>query len=560
MLVSAVYYGSFYNYGISLYDEGHLVNLSERVLEGQTYYRDWWTIYAPGRFFLFAALFKTFGVSLLVTRVFWLVLRVVTVGIYYLVARRVIGVKYSLIASMVILLVPGNWHATFITFLPLLFLLSIFEHLRTGSMRWIAYSGVVTGVALFVRQDTGVYIFIAGMALLPVIVYSGAGGFNSRFAKVILQSLPLYIVFSLSGLLLYWLVSGPYLGDVLYGLFVKPMAFAQSVSIPFNKVSLAGGTVGIFSLRNLEGMFFYVPPVACAGTLLVLVRMYSRAGLDRYWIGVLAVMLVGIANLNHYLWQSNTGHLLKSSAISYILVAFLLERYNMRSRCRSVAGYTVNAAAVAVVLAFVALFVLSPAFNTGAIGRRMANTRLLKYDRARVYLPEGLCLQVEGVVDYLAAKNTGDTKVLVLTHDSMLRFLAGMGNPTRYEYFEPGMLDMYDQKNTYRDALDADYIVYYEPNTLLGYPRQEKNRFSVFCGYLYENLLPNFEYDTTVGEYQVLRRSGGRHADTLHFIGGYDSYLYGNYVEAAREFMAVPPGSASYNQAQYYLGIIKGRQ
>src|SRR4029434_508065 len=45
---------------------GKIVVGAERILEGEIPYRDFWTMYAPGQFYLLALMFKIFGTHLLV--------------------------------------------------------------------------------------------------------------------------------------------------------------------------------------------------------------------------------------------------------------------------------------------------------------------------------------------------------------------------------------------------------------------------------------------------------------------------------------------------------------
>jgi len=52
----------------NVYDEGLIVFGAQRVLEGDIPYRDFWTLYAPGQFYAVAGLFKLFGSSVLVER------------------------------------------------------------------------------------------------------------------------------------------------------------------------------------------------------------------------------------------------------------------------------------------------------------------------------------------------------------------------------------------------------------------------------------------------------------------------------------------------------------
>jgi hypothetical protein len=46
---------------LNLYDEGLVVYGAARVMRGEVPYRDFWSMYGPGQFYLIAGLFKIFG-------------------------------------------------------------------------------------------------------------------------------------------------------------------------------------------------------------------------------------------------------------------------------------------------------------------------------------------------------------------------------------------------------------------------------------------------------------------------------------------------------------------
>ena len=57
------------DYGLNIYDEAIGLFGAERVSEGDMPYRDFWTIYAPGHFYLLSALMNLFGWTVLSERI-----------------------------------------------------------------------------------------------------------------------------------------------------------------------------------------------------------------------------------------------------------------------------------------------------------------------------------------------------------------------------------------------------------------------------------------------------------------------------------------------------------
>jgi len=73
--IGVLYYFPLIRWPVGEYDEGLMVSGAARVLDGAIPYRDFWTIYAPGQFYALAGVFKLFGVSLLASRIYEVLLR-----------------------------------------------------------------------------------------------------------------------------------------------------------------------------------------------------------------------------------------------------------------------------------------------------------------------------------------------------------------------------------------------------------------------------------------------------------------------------------------------------
>src|SRR5690349_8050457 len=66
------------------YDEGILLQGAVRILQGQVPYRDFFSFYTPGGYYLYAALFKVFGTSIVVARATLIAYAVVFAAATYL--------------------------------------------------------------------------------------------------------------------------------------------------------------------------------------------------------------------------------------------------------------------------------------------------------------------------------------------------------------------------------------------------------------------------------------------------------------------------------------------
>lgn len=156
----------------NIYDEGLVLHNASRILSGEAPYRDFWTLYAPGYFYVLAGLFKIFGETILIARVFDVLVRFLVTLVVYWFARRMVSWWVALIpyaftslwlASIRFYVYPvfpalGAIFLAFILFA---------RYLRTGRQRWLFYAGLALGLTTALRLDFGGYAAIgSGLALV----------------------------------------------------------------------------------------------------------------------------------------------------------------------------------------------------------------------------------------------------------------------------------------------------------------------------------------------------------------------------------------------------------
>ena len=150
----------------NFYDEGLVLVNAERILHGAVPYRDYWTLYAPGYFYLLAALFKVFGPSMLLARFFDTLLRFgLTIAVYVL-ARRMTSrwvalVPYLLVTLWLSAIRFYSYPAFPTTACILLAALALYRYLDTRRWRWLFVTGLITGVTALMRLDFGGYTAVA---------------------------------------------------------------------------------------------------------------------------------------------------------------------------------------------------------------------------------------------------------------------------------------------------------------------------------------------------------------------------------------------------------------
>src|ERR1700733_5460386 len=149
--------------GFDFYDEGLILVGAMRVAAGQVPHRDFYANYGPGQFYTLAWLFDLFGRSILVERIYDLVLRAaivtVTYGITAAYCRRWIAICTAIVCGF--WLFSAGLPSIAYPIIPLLLLTLIGSRLvlpifrgEVQSWRMLA-AGAVTGLAALFRYDVG---------------------------------------------------------------------------------------------------------------------------------------------------------------------------------------------------------------------------------------------------------------------------------------------------------------------------------------------------------------------------------------------------------------------
>jgi hypothetical protein len=81
-------------------DESHLLYGAKRILDGEVIYRDFFEIITPLAFYLFAAIYRIAGTTLLAARVGMAIIEAAGCALLFHLARRVSGVAEATLATL----------------------------------------------------------------------------------------------------------------------------------------------------------------------------------------------------------------------------------------------------------------------------------------------------------------------------------------------------------------------------------------------------------------------------------------------------------------------------
>ena len=246
MFAVAVFFGAFVfllatmGRSVDLYDEGIVLFGSVRVLSGDVPYRDFHTNYGPGQFYALAALFKLFGPSVIVERMWDLLVRSFTVGIIYQILQRTWNRNAALTASCV----STIWLAQFgfygypvfpcllFSFLSIYCALPVFEGRHNYSSLLI--SGSCIGMVTLFRYDIGCIAAAGGAFLLGLFCLTHDQD-KSHERKTLLRSEIAYIggIVLVVAAALSMLLSAVSLHDILRDGLLSVVNYRRMRSLPF---------------------------------------------------------------------------------------------------------------------------------------------------------------------------------------------------------------------------------------------------------------------------------------------------------------------------------------
>ena len=141
-----------------------------RILHGDLPYRDFWTMYAPGQFYLVAALFWAFGTHIWVQGVAVLALVSIGAAVFFTFLRG-LGLPRgpaAILAAMYIVMFWGT-APEMSTYEPamvllLLALVQVSRHIRGGGAAPLWFAGLLCGVAAWFKHDVSFYV-CAGVSI-----------------------------------------------------------------------------------------------------------------------------------------------------------------------------------------------------------------------------------------------------------------------------------------------------------------------------------------------------------------------------------------------------------
>ncbi len=435
----SLYWGDGLKGGVSLVG-------AERVLAGEFPYRDFWTLYAPGSYYLLAGLFALFGTQLAVGAVAGSLLCAAGVGLAHRLFLHLSRPGLALLAAVVF--AAALFSTPFTRYLGtyppvlcclLLAWLALVAFFRTARERALVLAGLAIGTAALFKHDVGAYTGLAataGLVTHAALVRDGRG--LARLLRLAgATALPFVpvaaVLLALAG------------RELLESLIVFPATdfrHARPESFPS---LLPGGWAPPGALKrqvafNAGNWLAFALPFAiwlagiAAGLRALAARDAARAGL-------LVAFAVGFAG--HWFaahTQINT-HVVSMTLYALGLALLLLQGLPERAR-----RFRILAAALAV--GWAGALVLQPSVRLArTLGQERVALALPKLSGVR--LSPGSAAQLEELAAYVHERVPPGTPIysgldrhdIVILNDVVLYFWLDRPPATRYHELHPGIAD-----------------------------------------------------------------------------------------------------------------------
>lgn len=503
------------------YDEGIVAYGAMRILKGDIPYRDFWTLYAPGEFYLLAVIFKIFGIGIKLTRLFAITVLALTVcSIYFLIKKlcsRIFGFLAFLLSltwlkSYMVYNRPGQTAILFF----ILCSFALINFINSGQDKWLITLGILSGIIGLFRQDFGFYIFTSIFLVILFIQLNHVKEkeWKVKLSLILKNELCLFFGFFIVFLpLIIYLIINSAFRDFINDVIVFPVTIYPKVrDLPFPGL-------------KADSLIFYLPLLVFLLTSIRLLSYNWRVKIEDAvaWL-TLFFLFSGLGLFNYTNLRTCRAHLLPTMIPAIML--FILLFHNLLNNLTKKAIYFYKSLiwAVASLISLVLIFYLTkPSFLTYSkrpsnISKMQIEKGLLSINRAYGFYDDSVLARSLALAISYIQDNTGkEEKIFVgnLRHDKvvnsdvMFYFLSERNSATKYYELHPGLTNTQKiQKEIISDLIKANvrYIVLWSGSKLKVDEPNESGKSSGVID-LDNFIQENYKIEKTFGSYVILKRA-----------------------------------------------------
>ena len=446
-------------------DEGIILQGAQRIVQGQVLYRDFFSFFTPGSYYLLALLFKVFGSSMLVARTALAVYGAFFSVFTYLLARRVCSRWLALAAACLVtwtclpwrFMILHNWDSTLWACATVYCAVWLLQAPRWG---WALATGSFASLTILFEQSKGAGLVLGlGLGLILLVLFARSTLRLSRGQWVTLAiglAWPFALTFA-------YFAAHHALPALLADWFWPLHNYSKVNSVPYGyqdwsdeaRMRLYGS--GSWLVRGIAlftvSPCFLLPVLPIIAIVLLIYWLLEvkreRLAVDRaaYFIlvcssivGLLFSVLISRADIIHFV------HL---APLLYLVLAWVMDGADVR-------GQLIRSIRPLVSLGILITFTtLGMAF-------------LVKIGGAKTVIKtrRGLILgrSSDPILEYVQAHVPAGSRILVYPYLPLYYYLTATFSPTPYEYLQPGMHTPEQEQEVIRDVSeDRTAVVLLEP-------------------------------------------------------------------------------------------------
>jgi 4-amino-4-deoxy-L-arabinose transferase-like glycosyltransferase len=439
-LLSLAYLYLFRRYTAMEPDEGIILQGAQRILSGQVLYRDFFSFFTPGSYYLLALLFKIFGSSFLVARTTLVFFGAISSVLNYLLARRMcsqgsaftIAILVTVTALPFRFLVLHNWDSTLWTCLALYCAVRLLE---SQQWKWAFATGSFAALTFLFEQSKGAGLCLglgAGLlAICSIDPRAPALRRNQLAALALGLAWPFLVTFT-------YFAAQHSFSSMLADWFWPLQHYSLANRVPYGYQNWSDSTrhqlfgTGSLLVRIITALTispcFLIPvfPIIGAGLLVYWIMQMWRQRAPQpkcaYYV-LLCSALSGLL-LSVVIVRADIIHFMYLQPIFLLVLAWIADGRDVPGQVFKRVRPFLNA------FVFIA-FVL---FAMALLVRTVTASNQVVTRRGVVTVPKQ-----DTVIDYVQAHVHAGESILVYPYLPLYYYLTETFSPSRYEYFQPGM-------------------------------------------------------------------------------------------------------------------------
>jgi len=419
-------------------DEGITFLGAVRVLHGQIPYRDFFSFYTPGCYYLYALIFRVFGPSLAAARSVLLLYAALFTFLNYMLARRFASPSAAVIAALMVSMMSvsvrfQNLHSWDSTATALLAIYGAVLYLERGSAKLAFVVGLFTGITAMLEQTRGAGLLL-GLVFAVFLLRrtdTALGSVRSLWPAALGALLPVICVVS-------YFAAHHALREMFTGWFWPLDHYTGVNKLPYGNMVLGSRLVQLLASSSAVERLLLI--LMCCGMMLTaLMPLLALAQLAA----------IGVRDVRHRrpmspmtMFFSFTGAIflgnfiatLATSRVDFYRLAYLTPLFFFMlpllfDTCEAELPTLRKLQPFAVIFIFVSFGAIALVTVTGALQAAIVPTRA---GYARTDQPEELLPYMQRYV------RAGD-HVLFYPYEATYPFLAGTVTPLAYDFLQAGM-------------------------------------------------------------------------------------------------------------------------